>query len=63
LCTVTLIGCCSNWFTSARCIAGFVFAAKWSDGQGDALASSTGRLDYIGAHGEIWEVILTGGDP
>src|SRR6478752_1612545 len=28
-CIVIPIGCCSSWFTSARCIAGSAFAAKW----------------------------------
>jgi len=34
-------------------------------GKGSALpdAAYRGALDYIRAHGEIWEVILTGGDP
>jgi lysine 2,3-aminomutase len=27
------------------------------------LAAYRGALDYIGAHPEVWEVILTGGDP
>ena len=29
-CIAIPIGCCSSWFMSARCIAGSVFAAKWS---------------------------------
>ena len=29
-CIATPIGCCSSWSMSARCIAVFVFAAKWS---------------------------------
>ena len=51
---------------SARCIAGSAFAAKWS---GRARRPRCRRppiddaLDYIRAHPEIWEVILTGGDP
>ena len=51
---------------SARCIAVSVFAAKWS---GRARRPRSRRppidaaLDYIRAHPEIWEVILTGGDP
>jgi lysine 2,3-aminomutase len=34
-------------------------------GRESALSQSTyrGALDYIRSHGEIWEVILTGGDP
>jgi lysine 2,3-aminomutase len=34
-------------------------------GRDTALSQHTyrGALDYISAHGEIWEVILTGGDP
>src|ERR1700726_4656708 len=29
-CIAIRIGCCSNWFMSARSIAGSVFAARWS---------------------------------
>ncbi len=65
-CIAIPTGCCSSWFMSARCIAGSVFAAKWS---GRARrprcreAAYDEALDYIRAHPEIWEVILTGGDP
>ena len=65
-CIAIPTGCCSSWFMSARCIAGFASAAKWS---GRARrprcrsAPTSGALDYIRSHGEIWEVILTGGDP
>ena len=58
--------CCSSLPMSVRSIAVFVSAAKWS-----ARASRmrcrrkrcSGALDYIRTHPEIWEVILTGGDP
>ena len=51
---------------SARSIAASVFAARWSD-RARTLRSRDERyanaLDYIRDHKEIWEVILTGGDP
>ena len=51
---------------SARSIAASASAARWS-GRAAAVAvarqRSTAALDYIRAHPEIWEVILTGGDP
>ena len=65
-CIAIPTGCCSSWCTSARCIAGSVFAAKWSGrARRRALSEAAYRdaLDYIRAHPEIWEVILTGGDP
>ena len=51
---------------SARSIAGSVFAAKWSvraRGPRSRRAPIDNALAYIRAHPEIWEVILTGGDP
>ena len=51
---------------SARCIAGSAFAAKWSGRARRPRCRTTAyrdALDYIRAHQEIWEVILTGGDP
>jgi len=65
-CIAIPIGCYSSWFTSARYIADFVFAAKWSGrARRPALspAAYDSALDYIRAHPEVWEVILTGGDP
>ena len=65
-CIAIPTGCCSSWSMSARSIAGSVFAAKWS---GRARRPRFRKppidtaLDYIRAHSEIWEVILTGGDP
>ena len=65
-CIAIPTGCCSSWSMSARYIAGSVSAAKWS---GRARrprcrdAAYRDALDYIRAHPEIWEVILTGGDP
>ena len=49
----------------ARSIAVSVFAAKWSgrDGEGFRAPRSAAALDYIRATPQIWEVILTGGDP
>jgi len=53
-----------NWCMSARSIAGSVFAGKWSGRQATALtpAAYDAAIGYIRAS-EIWEVILTGGDP
>jgi lysine 2,3-aminomutase len=57
--------CCSSWCMSARCIAGSAFAARWS---GRARRPRCRRPPIatrwtISRHTEIWEVILTGGDP
>ena len=65
-CIAIPTGCCSSWCTSARCIAGSAFAAKWS---GRARRPRCRRppiatRSTISARTrEIWEVILTGGDP
>ena len=51
---------------SVRSIAGSASAARWSgpaSGSRCRAPRSTTALDYIRAHPEIWEVILTGGDP
>ena len=49
----------------ARCTAVFAFAAKWSGrgGEGCRREALAVALDYIRATPQIWEVILTGGDP
>ncbi len=49
-----------------RSIAGFASAAKWwGPARRTALSSEAyaSALNYIRTHPEIWEVILTGGDP
>ena len=51
---------------SARSIAGSASGAKWSGPTSRTRcrrAALDAALDYIRAHREIWEVILTGGDP
>ena len=65
-CIAIPTGCCSSWCMSARSIAGSASAARWSGrARRRALSDAAYRdaLDYIRAHREIWEVILTGGDP
>ena len=65
-CIAIPTACCSSSFTSARSIAASASAARWSDpGKENALSDGAYRaaIDYIRAHREIWEVILTGGDP
>ncbi len=48
----------------ARCIAASASAAKWSGRAGRAVAAAlAAALDYIRDNPQIWEVILTGGDP
>ena len=49
----------------ARPIAGSASAARWSARQAAGLSPEAldTALDYIRARPEIWEVILTGGDP
>ncbi len=49
----------------ARSIAGSASAARWSgrDGAGLSRSALAAALDYIRRRPEIWEVILTGGDP
>ena len=50
---------------SARSIAASASAAKRSGPGGEALSAAelAAALAYIRARPEIWEVILTGGDP
>jgi lysine 2,3-aminomutase len=51
---------------SARSIAASASAAKWSGRRGSALLDPDAmerRSIISAAHDEIWEVILTGGDP
>ena len=50
---------------SARSIAASASAARWSAPAPKPLTAQQldAALDYIAAHPEIWEVILTGGDP
>ena len=65
-CIAIPTGCCSSWFTSARCIAGSASAAKWSGRARRARfrrAPTTTRSTISARTHEIWEVILTGGDP
>ena len=49
----------------ARSIAGSASAAKWSGrgGEGFARRVLAAAIDYIRTMPQIWEVILTGGDP
>ena len=65
-CIAIPTGCCSSWSMSARSIAGSVFAARWS-GRARKPRCRKAPIDtalaYIRATSEIWEVILTGGDP
>ena len=65
-CTAIPTACCSSSCMSVRSIAGSASAARWSGraaGSRCRAPRSTRALDYIRAHPEIWEVILTGGDP
>ena len=65
-CTAIPTACCSSSRMSARSIAASVSAARWSvPGKPNALspAALARALDYIRGRPEIWEVILTGGDP
>ena len=56
---------CSSSPRSARCTAASASAARWSGRARSALTPQQldAALAYIAAHPEIWEVILTGGDP
>ena len=64
--TAIPIVCCSSSPMSARSIAASVSAARRS-GRASRLRYRQRRwlraLDYIRTHPDIWEVILTGGDP
>ena len=65
-CIAIPTGCCSSWCTSARCIAGSVFAAKWSGRARRPRCRRppiAARSTISARTAEIWEVILTGGDP
>ena len=64
-CTATPTGCCSSSSMPARSIAGSASAARWSGREGEGLipAALDTALAYVRSHPEIWEVILTGGDP
>ncbi len=65
-CTAIPTACCSSSCTSARSIAASASAARWSGpgaGARSRRAALAAALDYMRAHPEIWEVILTGGDP
>ena len=64
-CTAIPTGCCSSSSMSARSIAGSASAARWSGrgGAGCRRRRSTRRSTTSRNHPEIWEVILTGGDP
>ena len=65
-CIAIPTGCCSSWCMSARSIAGSVSAAKWS-GRARRPRSPrppiAARSTTSARISEIWEVILTGGDP
>jgi len=52
-----------SWCMSARCIAGFVSAAKWSARARKARSRMRPMDARSNIYREIWEVILTGGDP
>jgi len=62
-------GAVQAWFTSARCIAASAFLSPRNGrarGKATTLlagARTTMRWPISAAHKEIWEVILTGGDP
>ena len=65
-CIAIPTGCCSSWCMSARSIAVSASAARWSGRAGRPRCRSgpiEARSTISAAHGEIWEVILTGGDP
>ena len=65
-CIAIPIACCSSSRMSARSIAASASGAKWSGRTRRKALSAAAlerALDYIRAHPEIWEVILTGGDP
>ena len=65
-CTAIPTACCSSSPMSARSIAASASAARWSGPASRARCRAQAldaALDYIRAHPEIWEVILTGGDP
>ena len=57
--------CCSSSSMPARSIAGSASAARWwgRGGEGCRRRRCAAALDYIRGHPQIWEVILTGGDP
>ena len=66
LCIAIRTACCSRRWQAARSIAASVFAAKRSAREKPTRLSPADferAYAYIAAHPEIWEVILTGGDP
>ena len=65
-CIAIPTACCSSSCMSARSIAASASAARWSAPARTARCrrdAYRAALAYIRAHAEIWEVILTGGDP
>ena len=63
-CIAIPTGCCSSRCMSARCIAVFVSAGRWLAVRARSPARGLrAALDYVRSHQEIWEVILSGGDP
>ena len=63
LCIDIRTGCCSNSCMSARFIAVFAGGAVGPGGEVLTGEELDHALAYIASHTEIWEVILTGGDP
>ena len=65
-CIAIPTACCSRRCRAARSIAASVSAARWWGRERPmrlSPADLAAALAYIQSHPEIWEVILTGGDP